>query len=126
MLPLNGRVSFVILCDRRRNNIKHLLGDFIVFIPLPIYPHQSSGYNMYNFRDIYYAYAVTVVTCVALFYRILLLMILPLDNIMESKRKCKSDNAAMESCKVMLNTFTKFSLNLTCSSVFSDDLNKCR
>jgi hypothetical protein len=28
-------------------------------------------------------------------------MIFPLDSIMESKRKCKSDNEAKKSCKVM-------------------------
>jgi hypothetical protein len=28
-------------------------------------------------------------------------MILPFDSIMESKRKCKSDNEAKKSCKVM-------------------------
>jgi hypothetical protein len=28
-------------------------------------------------------------------------MILPLDSIMESKRKCKSDNEVKKSCKVM-------------------------
>jgi hypothetical protein len=42
-----------------------------------------------------------MVTCVVLFSRILLFMILPLDSIMESKRKCKSDNKVKKSCKVM-------------------------
>jgi hypothetical protein len=42
-----------------------------------------------------------MVTCVVLFSRILLFMILPLDSIMESKRKSKSDNEVKKSCKVM-------------------------
>jgi hypothetical protein len=42
-----------------------------------------------------------MVTCVVLFSRILLFMILSLDSIMESKRKCKSDNEAKKSCKVV-------------------------
>jgi hypothetical protein len=42
-----------------------------------------------------------VVTCVVLFSRILLFIILFLDSITESKRKCKSDNEAKKSCKVM-------------------------
>jgi hypothetical protein len=36
-----------------------------------------------------------------MFSRILLFMILPLNSIMESKRKCKSDNKAKKSCKVI-------------------------
>jgi hypothetical protein len=43
-----------------------------------------------------------MVTCVVLFSRVLLFMILPLDSIVESKRKCKSDNEAKKSCKVMV------------------------
>jgi hypothetical protein len=42
-----------------------------------------------------------MLTCVVLFSRILLFVVLPLDSIMESKRKCKSDNTAEKSCKVM-------------------------
>jgi hypothetical protein len=42
-----------------------------------------------------------MVTCVVLFSRILLFMILPLDSIMESKSKCKSSNEGKKSCKVM-------------------------
>jgi hypothetical protein len=42
-----------------------------------------------------------VVTSVVLFSRILLFKVLPLDIIMKSKRKCKSDNGAKTSCKVM-------------------------
>jgi hypothetical protein len=33
--------------------------------------------------------------------RILLFVMLPLDGIMESKRKCKSDSEAEKNCKVM-------------------------
>jgi hypothetical protein len=40
-------------------------------------------------------------TCVVLFSRILLFMILPMESIMESKQKCKSDNEATNSLKVM-------------------------
>jgi hypothetical protein len=42
-----------------------------------------------------------VLTCGVLFSDILMFMILPLDSIMESKRKCKSDNEAKISCEVM-------------------------
>jgi hypothetical protein len=42
-----------------------------------------------------------MLTCVVLFSRILLFVVLPLDSIMESKRKCKSDNTAKKSCKVI-------------------------
>jgi hypothetical protein len=42
-----------------------------------------------------------MVTCVVLFSRILLFMILPLNSTMETKRKCKSDNEVKKSCKVM-------------------------
>jgi hypothetical protein len=41
------------------------------------------------------AYAVVVVTCAVFF------AILPLDSILESKRKCKSGNKAKTNCKVM-------------------------
>jgi hypothetical protein len=50
-----------------------------VFIP-------SSTHKLHVTRSLSLAYAVTMVTCVVLFYRILLLMILSLDSIMESKR----------------------------------------
>jgi hypothetical protein len=45
----------------------------------------SSSHKLHVTRGLSLAYAVTVVTCVALFSRILLFMILPLDNIMELK-----------------------------------------
>jgi hypothetical protein len=41
-----------------------------------------------------------MVTCVVLFSRILLFVMLPLDSIMESKLKCKTDNKA-KSCEGM-------------------------
>jgi hypothetical protein len=42
-----------------------------------------------------------MLNCVVLFSRILMLMILPLDSIMTSKRKCKPDKEATKICKVM-------------------------
>jgi hypothetical protein len=42
-----------------------------------------------------------VLTSVAFFSRILLFMMLPMDSIAESNRKCKSYNEAKKSCKVM-------------------------
>jgi hypothetical protein len=42
-----------------------------------------------------------VLTGAALFYRVLLCMLLHLDNDVESKRECKSDNEAKKSCKFM-------------------------
>jgi hypothetical protein len=47
------------------------------------------------------AYAVIALTCVVLFFRISLFMILPLDSIIESKRKSKIDNEAKRRCKVV-------------------------
>jgi hypothetical protein len=69
------------------------------FLPLASFTPYSS-HKLHVTRGLSLAYAVTVVTCVVLFSRILLLMILPLDSIVESKRKYKSDNEAKKSCKL--------------------------
>jgi hypothetical protein len=42
-----------------------------------------------------------MLTCVILFFHILLFMILPFDSIMDSKCKCKHDSEAKKSCKIM-------------------------
>jgi hypothetical protein len=70
------------------------------FLPSVSFKPASSD-KLHIIRGLSLAYAVTVVNCVVLLSHMSLFMILPLDSIMELKRKCKSDNKAKTSCKVM-------------------------
>jgi hypothetical protein len=75
-----------------------------VFFQLNCHPASftpSSSHKFHVTRGLSLAYAVTVVTCVVLFSRILLFMMLHLDSIMESKSERKSGNKAKKSRKVL-------------------------
>jgi hypothetical protein len=71
-----------------------------LFIPPPSFT-LSSSHKPPVTCYLCLAHAVTAVTCVILFYLMLLFTILSLDRIMGSKLSCKSDNEGKKNHKVM-------------------------